>query len=170
MLVTSAATAAIIWTPTSIDTDFILDFPGNPGISTNGGTLALFDDSDTGFANGLVIGQSGGEVVFSDNNNGSWKAEVFDVTNTSGGSIILSGNTNFLLGMDWGAGYSGDSNFSLLSSPDTYLIVFDDDLNEGGPTGNMLAVDLEPIPLPAAAWLLGTGLLGLVGIVRRRRI
>ena len=171
MLATSAASAATIWTPTSIDTDFILDFPGNPGISTNGGTLALFDDSDTGFGNALVIGQSGGEVVFSDNNNGTWKAEVFDVNNTSGGSIPLSGNTNFSLGIDWGAGYFGDTNSSLLSSPDTYLIVFDGSNGlEDRISGNTLAVDLGPIPLPAAAWLFGTGLLGAVGLVRRRRI
>ena len=169
MLVTSAATAAIIWTPTSTDTDFILGLPGNPGVSTNGGTLALFDDSDTGFGTPLDIGPNGDQVVFTDNNDGTgtWNAE-----NTLGLSITLSGNTNFLLGIKWddGAGYFGDSNFSLLSSPDTYLIVFDGSNGSGDISGNMLAVDLEPIPLPAAAWLLGTGLLGLVGIVRRRRI
>jgi hypothetical protein len=179
MLTTSAATASTIWAPTNMDTDFIqFDFAGNPnagaGISTNGGTLALFDDSDTGFANALVIGENGGQVVFTDNNDGSWNAEVFDVTNTSGGSITLSGDNRFTLGMDWGAGYYGDSNASLLSSPDTYLVVFDGFAGldgTGGPiSGNTLAVDLAPVPVPAAVWLFGTGLLGIVGIARRRNI
>lgn len=172
MLVTATATAATIWVPTNIDTDFIqFDFDSGPGISTNGGTLSLFDDSDTGFANALEIGQDGGHVVFTDNNDGSWNAEVFDVTNTSGGSITLSGDNSFSLGVDWGAGYFGDTNFSLLSSPDTYLVVFDgiDGLGDRI-SGNTLAVDLAPIPVPAAAWLFGTGLLGIVGIARRRRI
>ena len=176
ILVTSAATASTIWSPTNMDIDFIqFDFAGNPGagagISTNGGTLALFDDSDIGFGSALEIGQDGGHVVFTDNNDGSWNAEVFDVTNTSGGSITLSGDNSFSLGIDWGAGYFGDTNYSLLSSPDAYLIVFDG-LDGSGDriSGNTLAIDLAPIPVPAAAWLFGTGLLGIVGIARRRRI
>lgn len=31
-------------------------------------------------------------------------------------------------------------------------------------------VDPPPVPVPAAAWLFGTGLLGLLGVARRRRI
>jgi len=172
MLATSAATATTIWAPTNMDTDFIqFDLAGNPGISTNGGNLAMFDDSDTGFANALVIGQNGGQVVFTANGDGSWNAEVFDVSSTSGGSITLSGDNSFSLGMDWGAGYVGDSNASVLSSPDTYLAVFDGLDGSGAPiSGNTLAVDLAPIPVPAAVWLFGTGLLAIVGIARRRRI
>ena len=166
--------AATIWAPTNEDTDFIqLNFGGpgpGSGISTNGGTLALFDD-DTGFAGpALEIGQNGGHVVFSDNGDGSWGAEVFDVTNTSGGSITLSNNANFVLGMDWGLGYFAESNASLVSAPDTYLIVFDGlDGFERPISGNTLAVDLAPIPVPAAVWLFGSGLLGLAGMARRKK-
>ncbi|MDX2506758.1 MAG: hypothetical protein QNL62_20105, partial [Gammaproteobacteria bacterium] len=147
MLATSAAIASTVWSPTNMDTDFIqFDLAGNPGISTNGGILALFDDSDAGFANALIIGENGGEVVFTDNNDGSWNAEVFDVTSTSGGSITLSGSDSFSLGMNWGAGYVGDSNASLLSSPDTYLVVFAGmDASGGRISGNTLAVDLAPV-------------------------
>ena len=172
-LASSVATAATIWAPTNEDTDFIqLDFAGNPnagaGISTNGGTLALFDDSDFG-GNALEIGEDGGHVVFTDNGDGSWNAEFFDVTNTSGGSITLSNNTNFRLGIDWGLGYFSDSNATLTSSPDTYLIVFDGlDALEQRVSGNTLAVDLAVIPVPAAVWLFGSGLLGLVAVMRRR--
>jgi hypothetical protein len=171
-----SAEAATIWAPTNEDTDFIqLDFGGpgpGSGISTNGGTLALFDD-DTGLTGtALVIGQSGGQVVFSDNGDGTWDAEVFDVTNTSGGSItLLGGDANFELGISWDGGstYWGDSGYSLQSSPDTYLIVFDDLSVPGRPrTGSTLAVDLAPIPVPAAVWLFGSGLLGLIGFCRRK--
>ena len=72
--------------------------------------------------------------------------------------------------MNWGGGYFGDTNFSLLSSPDTYLIVFDGlDASGGRISGNTLAVDLAPIPVPAAAWLFGTGLIGLIGVARRKK-
>ena len=171
-LASSVATAATIWTPTNEDTDFIqLDFAGNPnagaGISTNGGTLALFDDSDFG-GNALEIGEDGGHVVFTDNMDGSWNAEFFDVDDVSGGSITLSDNARFVLGIDWGLGYFGDSNATLTSSPDTYLIVFDGQNQLGQISGNTLAVDLAPIPIPAAVWLFGSGLLGLVAVMRRR--
>ncbi len=173
LIMVATSTNATVWHPTNEDTDFIqLDFGGSGqrlGISTNGGTLALFDD-DTGFGGpALVIGDSGGHVVFTDNLDGSWNAEVFDVTNTSGGSITLSNDANFVLGMDWGLGYFGDTNAALVSAPDTYLIVFDGaDGFERPISGNTLAVDLAPIPVPAAVWLFGSGLLGLVGVARRR--
>ena len=174
-MASSVASAATIWAPTNEDTDFIqLDFAGTPdagrGISTNGGTLALFDDADFG-GTALVIGEDGGQVVFTDNNDGSWNAEFFDESDTSGGSITLSGNANFTLGMDWGMGYVGDSNATLISSPDTYLIVFDGyDAQENPISGNTLAVDLAPIPVPAAVWLFGTGLIGLVAVARRKKV
>lgn len=167
--------AATIWAPTNEDTDFIqLNFGGSgpgSGISTNGGTLALFDD-DTGFAGpALEIGQDGGHVVFTDNGNGSWGAEVFDVTNTSGGSITLSNDANFVLGISWNGGvnYFGDTGSSIQSSPDTYLIAFDGIYQGRRISGNTLAVDLAPIPLPASVWLLGSGLIGLAGMARRKK-
>ena len=176
LMLASTTTNATVWHPTNEDTDFIqLDFGGDAGISTNGGILALFDD-DTGLTGpALVIGQNGGHVVFSDNGDGSWDAEVFDVTNTSGGSItLLGGDANFELGISWNGGgfYWGDTGYSLQSSPDTYLIVFDGFVQTPDgvrrKSGSTLAVDLAPIPVPAAVWLFGSGLLGLVGVARRR--
>jgi hypothetical protein len=173
LILASTSVNATVWHPTSSDTDFIeFDFAGNPGtglgISTNGGTLALFDDSDFG-GDALVIGENGSHVVFTDNKNGSWNAEVFDVANTPGGSITLSNNPNYVLGMDWGLGYIVESNSTLVSGPDTYLIVFDGVDGSGmSISGNTLAVDLAPIPVPATVWLFGSGLLGLVAVMRRR--
>jgi len=38
----------------------------------------------------------------------------------------------------------------------------------GDVTGTIQGVDLAPIPVPAAVWLFGSGLIGLVGVARRR--
>ena len=167
--------AATIWTPTNEDTDFIqLEIMS---ITTNGGTLALFDDADFG-GNALIIGQNGGQVVFTDNNNGSWSAQFFDASNTLSGSIILSNNPNFILGMTWGLGYvPDDMNPLLISTPDTYLISFNG-VNgfQQGISGQTLAVDLSPVdddwapvPVPAAAWLFGSALLVVAGLAKRER-
>ena len=167
--------AATIWSPTNTDTDFIqIDFAdpsyAGMGITTNGGTLALFDDNAGFLGAPLVIGENGGHVLFSDNLDGSWNAEVFDLNNVSGGSITLSNNTNFVLGIDWGGGYYGDTNATLISSPDTYLIIFDGFDGQGGRiSGNTLAVDLAPIPIPTAVWLFMSGLIGLVAVARRNQ-
>lgn len=158
-LSTSVANAATIWFPTSGDTDFLqFDFTE---LSTNGGSLALFDDADFG-GTGLIIGDSGGQVVFQTNGS-NWDASF------NGNTITLQDDYNFVLGMSWDNGITWyeDSSYVLSGgSPDSYQISFynvDMDV-----TGNTLGVDLQPVPVPAAVWLFGSGLMGLAAIARRR--
>ena len=171
-MLASSVASATVWHPTNIDVDFI-QFNASPLYTTNGGDLALFDDSDFG-GTALTIGSQGGQVVFTDIGGGDWDAEVFDVNNVSGGSITLSGSKNFTLGMSWDGGttYYGDTNAVLIiEDPDGYRIKFDGNLVTGAPvTGRTLAIDVSPVPVPAAAWLFGSGLLGLVGVARRRSV
>ena len=167
MLVSSVASATV-WHPTNIDVDFI-QFDIGP-YTTNGGDLVMFDDSDFG-GTALVIGEAGGQVEFTDNMDGSWNAEVIFADMSSGGSITLSNDKNFVLGMTWdsGASYYAESNATLVSAPDDYRIAFQGEKGTGEPVvGRTLAIDVAPIPVPAAAWLFGSGLLGLVGVARRR--
>lgn len=162
MLVSSIASATV-WNPTNEDTDFIQI---GPIFDTNGADLAMFDDSDFGGA-ALTIGDAGGEVRFSDNGDGTWDADLWypgDVAPSD--SILLSVDNSFVLGMTWDGGltYYTDSSYALVSAPDDYRITFTD----GVTTGRTLAIDVAPVPVPAAVWLFGSGLLGLVGFARRR--
>ena len=59
--------------------------------------------------------------------------------------------------------YTEVVSFTTLIPGNSYAIQFDN-----GVTGQLLGVDLAPIPVPAAVWLFGSGLLGLVGVARRR--
>jgi len=159
----NAANAATVWYPTSVDTDFLqFDLAG---LNTNGGELALFDEDDFGGA-GLIIGANGGQVGFQANGS-NW-----DATLTGGGTITLFNDYNFVLGMSWDGGstWYEDSSYLLSGgSPDSYQINFDG-FNAGLEVmGSTLGVDLQPVPIPAAVWLFGSGLMGLAAIARRRR-
>ena len=168
MLASTAASAATVWAPTNEDVDFIqLDLLG---LTTNGGALAMFDEADFG-GDALVIGAGGGHVTFTASGS-NWIAQYFDVDNAPGDAITLFSDNNFVLGMNWGLGYyPDDGNPIPISSPDTYLITFNGvKFPERIVDGSTLAVDVKVVPVPAAVWLFGSGLLGLVGVVRRKRI
>ena len=164
MLSASIANGSTVFAPTNEDSDFVqIDFFG---LSTNGGDLALFDEADFGGV-ALVIGDAGADVTFTASGS-DWTAEAFDVGGASLGSITLTGDKNFVLGMSWDSGttYFADSSVAPQSTADTFLVTFES--NDERVAGVTLAVDVAVVPVPAAAWLFGSGLIGLVGVARRQ--
>lgn len=160
-LSTGAANAATVWMPTNVDTDF-LQFE-IAGLSTNGGSLALFDEADFG-GSGLIIGALGGEVSFQANGS-NWDASF------NGNTITLLDDYNFVLGMSWNGGtdWYEDSSYLLAGgASDSYQINFDGSNADLEVMGSTLGVDLQPVPVPAAVWLFGSGLMGLAAMARRR--
>ena len=173
MLASTAASAATVgtgptvWAPNSADVDFLqlVDF----GLTTNGGTLALFDEADISLTNALVIGEAGGQVDFVASavpGSSDWIASF------NGMNLTLKDDNNFRLGMKWGAGvYVTDLTWELQTGlkTDSYLITFRSGTSpDNFKTGQTLAVDVKVVPVPAAVWLFGSGLIGLVGVARRR--
>lgn len=82
-----------------------------------------------------------------------------------GGSLVTVGNTETL------------TLFFDISSQDTETVPYSDATSSLTATvtthlhrqGQLVATrELQPVPIPAAAWLLGSGLLGLIGVARRK--
>jgi len=77
----------------------------------------------------------------------------------------------------WTAGSTGARDFAnqylaAMSGPETMqyrLTFFESGVDSKGKQYSQNLVSVAPIPLPAAAWLLGAGLIGLVAVGRRRR-
>lgn len=149
--------AATIFAPTDGNVNFLAG-------DLTGAQLAIFDDSDQ-FYGGLSLAvQLGDQVGFV----GPGLGGDFVATNASNipGSqtLTLTGSDNFILGLSTdGVNWLADSSV-VSAGINAYTVSF--------ATGNnVMQVDVQvkpPIPVPAAVWLFGTGLLGLVGIVRRK--
>lgn len=126
----------------------------------NSGTiLAMFDDSDPFFTgSNLIITPIPADVGVAA---GGINPGDFTATNQFAATLNLTGNDWFRLAIstDNGASWSGDISYSPLG-PSALNVTFSD--------GTVLSVDIQVVPVPAAVWLFGSGLLGLVGIARRR--
>ncbi len=152
LLMVSQVNAATIFAPTDGDVNFI-------NSSLSGGTiLAMFDDSDQSFlGNSLAIPVP--EIVGFTGpiSGGNWIA-----TNESAQTLTLTNSPNFILGIstDAGASWSGDTSWTALGA-NSYTVNFSD--------GSIIEVDVQVVPVPAAVWLFGSGLIGLIGIARRKK-
>jgi len=146
-----------------------------------GGT---FDNAPLDANDGIVIGTTQGGVPGIDE---TWTSGIVgimgnhfttsDVNVLSGatldfsGWVLFLGGSNYELGVTQGiANYTFDGiNFTL-----DYSWNYIND-NGGNPLGNLSVTDyvlhLEGtvVPIPAAAWLFGSGLLCLVGMARRKK-
>lgn len=84
--------------------------------------------------------------------------------------IYLTGMTNLkmfsLLGSDLNS-FTDDKGWFEATS-NYYVVGFGDGAGDGDFDDLVVAVKANPVPIPGAVWLLGSGLLGLVGIRRKK--
>ncbi len=99
---------------------------------------------------------------------GNVTAGVLGFNFTSNGRGALEPVDNFLGLNLQGLGIfthgSGSRDQVILGYDDQYLWPDDDNHDD-----MMIRVDFNPVPIPAALWLFGSGLLGLIGVARRKK-
>jgi len=154
-LATGRSAWAAVWQPTNQDVN-TLDFSLIISILPPG-NFFVFDDgaANLQIAPNLQLASSD-LLTFTQNINGT----DWDITGTNG-TLTVSNTTNFLFAESVGGVFSQESSASLLG-PNNWRLVF-------GSGAQLQAVDVRPVPVPAAVWLFGSGLLGLVGIARRKK-
>jgi hypothetical protein len=153
-----SANASTVLMPTDGDVNFLFS-PLPSGVS-----LYMFDDDDNNlFASATsnllvpvpsIVGISGPQ-------SGDYLASNVN------GSLTLSDSHNFVMAvwdanLNSGAGaWVGDANPVWYGNGNSVQLTF-------ATSGGVLAVDVQPVPVPAALWLFGSGLIGLVGLARRK--
>ena len=148
-------------------------------LSDTGNTNHLISSSASLFINPgdyFVLARNGDNTA-----NGGFTADyVYGsgfILNNSRDEIIFSDSSGELLRLDYGSGFApaGSSmelidavmlqgNYAASSNP-----FGTGDRGTPGEAGSFSFNTLTPVPLPASAWLLGSGLAGLVGFKRQRR-
>ena len=165
----TAANAATILMPTDGDVNL---FALQPGIN-----LAIFDDADISTIDGTNVITSvnalpvihetvplyGGLIDFT----GPDGSGVYRALNTDSPASVLEfaqdgSADNFIVGLSVDGGNTWFADIgNTTTTANSVLLTFATDVST-------LQVDVRVVPVPAAVWLFGSGLLGLVGVARRR--
>jgi len=152
----SAHAVTVYWEPTDGDVNFTYD-------TVAGYSLGIFDvdDFDGLQANPLMLNTGAGadtiNFVAAGSNFSATSTVTSNVTtlyNDSQFVIALTDNTDWFEPVSW---------YELASGSNLYDITFSN--------GSVLSIDATPtvVPIPAAVWLFGSGLIGLLGFARRKK-
>jgi len=158
----STAHSTTIFTPSDGDINFSIT---TGQVDTAGYTLAIFDDTAL---SGGVIDHTADHMIVTIPELIYWDFGQ-TLSNSASNTLDIGTDGQFILAVQLfveGGWIGGDPDHgSMWTVPETnqYAIKF------GDIGGFDLVVDIAPVPVPAAVWLFGSGLLGLVGVARRKK-
>ena len=151
------------WAVSSTNLFFGQLWTAHSGTTFGPGTYS-FDTLQGGVYTGVVVGtgQVGGHILF----NWGTTADI-DVINVWDVSCTIASGSCTYTSTDVTAGAGTGAN-TPITAPDGILGL---SMIDGAFVGFNANFDFTtPVPVPAAVWLFGSGLLGLVGIARRRKV
>jgi len=154
----SQINAATILVPSDGDVNFLVS---QPFIETFDYTLAVFDEAAIASIN---IDNEITDI-----------SSLIDVTLTgpfqgiNGPTYqgLLGLSDNFIVGLSTDDGTTWLADAGATFGVNTSLLNFD---VPGTGKNEVFVVDVNPVPVPAAVWLFGSGLIGLAGIARRKKV
>lgn len=156
-----------VWQPTSSSlTTIELDLGEFIGL---GRDFAIFDDNDlVAFANPLGLNTGGfafTTIGTVNNGNGTWT-----FTNTTSSNTLIVGDPGaFAFGYTADSGATWSAEAASWTEIETDLWAIEYAFGAGVKTAFLTVTNVSLVPVPAAVWLFGSGLLGLVGIARRKK-
>ncbi len=121
-------------------------------------SFKIFDDDNSGLnpSLGYLLLQDFDKLTV-ENLDTNWR-----MTNLAGDSLILTDSGYFRIGIYDGAGWAGDTSYIPYGGNSGYQLEF------LGGAATLMVVDVQPVPVPAALYLMFSGMLGIAGLVRRR--
>jgi hypothetical protein len=162
----AVALMALQWTSANAST-VLAAVDGNVNFLFNelgGAQLGLFDD-DQGIAGPSLAVPVPSLVTIAPDGSGN-----FTATNSSSVTLPLTDQPWFVLGVSTDSGNTWIGDLGVISlGADAFRVLFQLDSGAGG---GVVAVDVQlaptVVPVPAALWLFGSGLIGLLVTARRK--
>lgn len=95
----------------------------------------------------------------------------WNLKDLAGNTFTLHGSDHFLLGATTSSSgpWVADTGYQTYVPGSSYLIYFPTGSGWPFTAAKLVGNDLAPVPIPAPVWLFASGLIGIVGVARRRR-
>ena len=151
----SVVNAATVLFPTDGDINFVVGTGDLTGL-----TLAIFDE-EADFAAGPNLVVDVPDLIYVNGVSSlHYNADFTDAGLSIDGDFVLAVSDDG--GVNWVGGEIDLGSIFTAPEANAYAVRFT------GFTGLELVIDVTPVPVPAAVWLFGSGLIGLVGVARRK--